>query len=340
MNLNRKLVAAALPLLVAVIWTIAKLGWLGVVLAAAVGAIGWIAYRWAVQRQPAEDNSHTSLLTTSGLPTADETVFLELSATVHWNAVKPETYHGDLARELVLRQAREVTSRWRPIQYSLAQHELAARIGRPEAETPGELEVWATDVLLTLPEAVQQHLAKLDEAHRDGLLWEVSAVNETRIRTYLREDALRTPASAVVWWLSQHEGSVERAVELADVLTRLSRLATGEPAADGAVDLESLIEAIENLAEQARKPAAHSLAEAFEQTGLTDLATALRDKYKLPTLRPIVDHPPDSEPPEPSRETPASAERWPAPAPQTAAAANGRASVEGPPTSDGARTEG
>ncbi|WP_405060376.1 hypothetical protein OG474_01700 [Kribbella sp. NBC_01505] len=299
MTIHRKslsIAVAVVPLVAVAVWLIVELDWLGILLAAVL-AIGCLAvYRRAgAQLFAGTTTSASSELSTSGLPTADETVFLAVSATVHWQAVKAESYHADLAREFILQQAREVTGKWRPAQHSLAQHELAAKVGRPSTLDTGELEVWATDLRLVLPEAVEQHLAKMDEAHRHGLLWEVSAVNENRRRTYLRDDALRTPASAVVWWLAQHDGSVERAVDLAEVLTKLSQLANGGNESDGsAVDSQQLIDAIEKLGQSARRPAAHNLAEAFDQAGVPAVALALREKYNLPTLRPIADATPAS----------------------------------------------
>lgn len=294
MTVNRKTAyatAISLPLTAVLVWLVVRLGWIGVILSATIAIVALIAYRKAAEGPAVGEavEPALSLLSTSGLPTADETVFLELSATVHWQAVRPQSYHADVARAFVLEQAREVTARWRPAQYSLAQHELAARVGRPLKEDSGEVEIWATDVQLELPEAVQQHLAKMDEVQRDGLLWEVGALNETRVRTYLREDALRTPASAIVWWLARNQGSVEQAVGLADVLTKLSNLATGQDEADGAAEVQLLIAAIQKLDYEARRPAAHDLADALDQADLHTLAKALRDKYNLPTLRPIVD---------------------------------------------------
>lgn len=294
MTVNRKLfhtVVVLLPLLAVAVWLIAQLGWVGTLLSAAAAIAGLVAYRKAGSRSPVEDPSEASSspLSTSGLPTADETVFLDLSATVHWQAAQAQSYHADLARALVLRHARDVTSKWRPAQYSLAQHDLAARIGRPEVDASGDLEVWATDVRLDLPEAVQQHLAKMDEAHREGLLWEVDALNQSRIRSYLRDDALRTPASAVVWWLARNQESVQRAVELSDVLTKLSQLATGQTEPNGAAEVQLVVDAVQKLDESARRPAAHDLAAALDQAGMSSVAKALRDKYNLPTLRPIVD---------------------------------------------------
>ncbi|MFB6726691.1 hypothetical protein ACFCV3_41360 [Kribbella sp. NPDC056345] len=285
------LAALLVPLVAMAVWLIVELGWLGAVVSALVGLGCLTAYRKAGGNLFAGTTAASSSeLSTSGLPTADETVFLAVSATVHWQAAKAESYHADLARAFILEHAREVTGKWRPSQHSLAQHELAARVARPSAVEAGELEVWATDLRLVLPEAVEQHLAKMDEAHRDGLLWEVSAANENRIRSYLRDDALRTPASAIVWWLAQHDGSVERAVELAEVLTKLSQLANGgSDLLDGAVDVQQLIDAIEKLERPARRPAAHNLAEAFEQAAVPAVALALREKYNLPTLRPIAD---------------------------------------------------
>ncbi|MFC9691490.1 hypothetical protein ACFTSF_23255 [Kribbella sp. NPDC056951] len=294
----RAVVIAAIlvPWTAFVVWLSVVLGWLGAGLSVVLTIGCVVAYRKAGGQLFADVSAASeSELSTSGLPTADGTVFLKVSATVHWQAAKVESYHADVAREFVLQQAREVTAKWRPAQYSLAQHELAARIGRPATADGGDLEVWATGLRLELPEAVEQHLAKMDEAHRHGLLWEVGAANENRVRSYLRDDALRTPASAVVWWLAQHDGSVERAVELAEVLTKLSRLATGASETDVSAESQHLIEAIQKLEEPARRPAAHNLADAFEQAGVPVVAQALREEYNLPTLRPLADPPPSGD---------------------------------------------
>ncbi|HZX09192.1 hypothetical protein [Kribbella sp.] len=279
-------------MLLVLVWLIVQLGWIGVVLSLLISVTSLFVFRRA-SPVPAEEAVEPpfSQLSTSGLPTADETVFLDLSATVHWQAAKAESYHADVARAFVLECARQVTSRWSPGQYSLAQHELAAGIGRPRIEPTAELEVWATDVRLVLPEAVRQHLAKLDEAHRDGLLWEVSALNESRVRTYLRDDALRTPASTIVWWLANNQWSVEQAVGLAEVLTRLSHLATGNNEPDAVPAVEPLVNALDDLDDAARRPAANDLAVTLDQSGLPDLAKSVRDRYNLPKLHSVGEEP-------------------------------------------------
>jgi hypothetical protein len=291
MSANRKLACTVAVLLVSVVavWLLLQLGWGGVLVLVAAVIGGVVAQRRLAARRPIGESLETTSLVASGLPTSDETVFLDLAASVHWRTRASESYHPELARAFVLEQARHVTSIWAPAQYSLAQHELAARLGRPQPGASGQLEIWATDVRLELPEAVQQHLAKMDEAQRRGLLWEVDALNETKVRTYLREDALQTPASALVWWLARNQDSVERAVELIDVLTKLSLFANGRKAADDAAEAQLLIGAIERLDESARRPTAHGLAEALDQADLPDLSKALRDRFNLPTLRPIVD---------------------------------------------------
>ena len=163
MTVNRKLAFAAclgLPLVAVLVWVILALGWIGVLLSIVGLALAVTLRTLAVKRSPAvvEPEVNVSPLVTAGLPTADDQVFLNLTATIHWTAGSAEPHHVDLAREAILRRARAVTKGWQPAQMSLAQHELAARVAVPEATNA--LSVWATDVKLELPVAVQQHLAK------------------------------------------------------------------------------------------------------------------------------------------------------------------------------------
>jgi len=285
MTTNRKLaIAGCLGLLLLAVLVIVALGWIGVLLGLVGLALAVTLRTLVVKRSPAvaEPEANVAPLVTAGRPTADDQVFLNLTATIHWTAAGGESHHVDLARDAILRRARTVTQRRQPAQMPLAQHELAARVAVPEAAQT--LTVWATDIKLELPAAVQQHLAKMAEAHRDGLLWQVGLENERRIREYLRNEALKSPDAAVVWWFARNQGSVERAVELADVLTQLSDLATGRAHSDDAPNAHSLISAIAKLAPTAQRRTADELAETLERIGLAADAIALRQRFEVTHL--------------------------------------------------------
>lgn len=285
--------AVGLSVLAGAIWLITELGWIGAVLVLSGVGVGIVGVRTITGRHvtgAAGQDELSCSLSTYGLPSQRENIFFELSASVHWNPTGPAEGQEEVARQVIVSRAREVTAGWKPEQVSLAQQELAALFATPLRDPADQLGVWATDVRLELSDADREVLAETAKADREAAAWEAGMANERRARAYLREDALKTPDAAIVWWLARNQGAVEKAVDLADVLTQLSNLATGRARADDdSPDARRLIAAISQLDAATRRRTADEFADALEQIGLTAEAAALRRKFQVQPLNQVVE---------------------------------------------------
>lgn len=164
------------------------------------------------------------------LPSAVPDYDFLFSATVRWVPLDdadraPQFNPGGLAVEAVLLRAREVTARHEPGRSTLVQHRLNGALGSMEPDPSGRVLAMAGDVSLALHETDQQRLRKLSNVRKDEEVWEHERNYERSKRSYLGDDVLKDPGSAVVWWLSRNEEQVERAVERIGLLARLSAAA-------------------------------------------------------------------------------------------------------------------
>ncbi|MGW2628633.1 hypothetical protein ACWC2K_04780 [Streptomyces chattanoogensis] len=155
------------------------------------------------------------------------------SATIRWRHAGGLTTvsHGNpasVAVTSILRRVQETAATEHPNRCGFLQHWLESTLGAPMADESGLVTAYATDVRLTLSLADQQRLDELDALRKSVGTWEGRRQHERNRRSYLGEDVLHTPGSAVVWWLSRHEDEIERAVEMIGPLTCLSAAANDE----------------------------------------------------------------------------------------------------------------
>ncbi|MFF9592787.1 hypothetical protein ACF1FX_26810 [Streptomyces sp. NPDC014646] len=152
------------------------------------------------------------------------------SAMVRWRTT-PEyipASHGNpagLAVATVLQRVRGVVAAEQPSRCEYLQHWLEGALGSPVTDDAGLVSAFATDVRLTLNHTDQQHLDALHEQRKSESTWESRREHERNQRAYLGRDVLRSPGSAVVWWMTRHEDQIERAVEMIAPLTCLSAAA-------------------------------------------------------------------------------------------------------------------
>jgi hypothetical protein len=287
------LAAVALALGAALLWSIGWLpAWLGiVVLLASIIVAGRLAVRsyyatgLAVPGGPAS----TSAIEGMSLPSASDSRFV-FSATISWSRLRsgavtharPET----IAADAILARAIAVTTDFRPEDAMLVEHRLAAWLGAPEPDRSGDLAAWATDVRLSLPEKDERHLASMSELRRREDAWEVQRRLERKIRAYLRDEVLSTPGSAVVWWLARHQDEVEKCVGLVESLSRLSKVASDDPAAIPSLaalpqdDVRTIRETlIESVDVSQRQFMAAELANLLDSFGNADLAAETRRHF-------------------------------------------------------------
>lgn len=159
------------------------------------------------------------------------------SATVWWRPIPNTTglMHADpasLAIETVLTRARELTEREIPERLDLVLHRLNGALGTQIRDTSRLVEAMGGRVELRLSEDDRNRLGKLSEVRKTEEVWERERRYEQNKRAYLGEDVLKSPGSAVVWWLARHDDKVTEAVDLIGPLAQLSAAANDEAVDD------------------------------------------------------------------------------------------------------------
>jgi hypothetical protein len=153
-----------------------------------------------------------------------------LSATVHWY-VSPYTptmlhaYPSGLAVAAILGRAQEVSRQEHPSHGDGARYRISSALGTPELDATGRVVAYATDVTLHLAEEDRDRLRELAQYRKAEQVWEHQRRYERNRRAYIGDEVLRTPGSAVVWWLALHVEEVERATTMISPLVLLSAAA-------------------------------------------------------------------------------------------------------------------
>ncbi|MGP9017335.1 hypothetical protein ACT1U9_02865 [Streptomyces sp. BR1] len=166
----------------------------------------------------------------------DEYPFL-FTATVRWRTRTDPltTSHGNpgaLAVTSVLRRVEQYTAAEHPSRADFLRHWLEGPLGQPVQDESGTVTAYATDVRLHLRQGDRRHLEEVEEHRRNVGSWEQQREYERSRREYFGEDVLRSPGSAVVWWLSRHEDEIDRATDLIGPLSCLSAAANDEKIPD------------------------------------------------------------------------------------------------------------
>jgi len=172
------------------------------------------------------------------VPTASTNYEFLLSATVHWrpSPTAPvgitSANPGTLATNAIIDRATKQTGIENPVDYVQAQYRLAAVLAVVHDDPSGQLKVWATDVTLSMHAGDLDRLRRRDELNKQRELWEQQREIEREVAAYFGEEVLRTPGSAVAWWMAQrherrHE-EIERAVDLIGPLAQLAAAANNE----------------------------------------------------------------------------------------------------------------
>ncbi|WP_086170625.1 hypothetical protein [Streptomyces pharetrae] len=244
------------------------------------------------------------------LPSLVEDYDFQFSATVRWRpldiaADAPVVNAGGLAVDAILDRARHITAQAPPHRSSLTQHQLNGALATMLPDPADRVVAMAENVQLSLTESDQERLTKLASVRKDEALWEHERRWEQSKRAYLGDDVLRTPGSAVVWWLAKNDEQIDKTVSDIGLLAELSAAANDAPAPedfhrfvpglaeqldhDGPQDdgmqsgprtpeddAENLLRAAQLTARDSRRPIfAKRVAEAARAADLHDLAEAL-----------------------------------------------------------------
>ncbi|MDX3090115.1 hypothetical protein PV620_18625 [Streptomyces sp. ME02-6978a] len=168
------------------------------------------------------------------LPSSTEDYDFLFSATIRWvpQEAMPDPLvvnAGGLAMDNILERARRITEKFPPHRCALVQHRLDGELAMLAPDASGWVTAMAEGVRLRLEDADRVRLEKLATVRKDEALWEHERKWEQNRRAYLREDVLKTPGSAVVWWLSRNDEQIDKAVADIGLLAELASAAHDQP---------------------------------------------------------------------------------------------------------------
>ncbi|MFF2616441.1 hypothetical protein [Kitasatospora sp. NPDC058046] len=183
--------------------------------------------------KPAEPPWEKTRVAGVALPSLVPDYDFHFSATVWWRPIPNLTglVHADpagLAVETVLERAREVTACEIPGRLDLVQHRLNGVLGTQSQDRSGLVEAMGGRVELRLSEDDRHRLGKLSEVRKTEEVWEHERRHEQSKRAYLGDDVLKSPGSAMVWWLARHDEQIREAVDLIGPLAQLSAAANDQ----------------------------------------------------------------------------------------------------------------
>ncbi|WP_399087796.1 hypothetical protein ACGH2B_11845 [Streptomyces sp. BBFR2] len=152
------------------------------------------------------------------------------SATVWWrplgnDAGPAQPGLADLAESTVLSRAQAVVGREDPEQWEAVHRRLQGELGFRQNDPSDLITVLADGISLTLDEDDRLRLEKLSQLRKDEEDWERNRHFERSRRAYLGDEVLKTPGTAVVWWLARHDERVKDAVNMIGPLAQLSAAA-------------------------------------------------------------------------------------------------------------------
>ncbi|PJN25033.1 hypothetical protein [Kitasatospora sp. CB02891] len=155
---------------------------------------------------------------------------LRFSATVRWRPSRPhQAYvHANLAAaavDTVVARARQLAAGEHPGRTDLAAYRLNGALGTPVNDSSGLVTVMAVAVMVTVTEEDRVRLENLASLRKTEDAWEQQRQHERNRCAYVGGEVLKSPGSAVVWWLSRHEDQIEQAVSLIGPLAELSAAA-------------------------------------------------------------------------------------------------------------------
>lgn len=167
-------------------------------------------------------------LTETALPSSASGYDFVFSATVRWCADGEPEHSGaqtrtrGIAAASVLQRAQRITRTQEPGCAGVVRYLLEAELGVPVRDPASPVTAFATDVTVTLAPADAERLEQLAGMRKADGQWRERQRYESTRRAYLGDDVFTSPGNALAWWLSNHEDSIEMAVDMIGPLARLS----------------------------------------------------------------------------------------------------------------------
>jgi hypothetical protein len=173
------------------------------------------------------------VLTEIELPTTRPDYPLIFSARVVWQPIPQppgEPPHADLAavaRHSVIERASSFVREREPSDLDVARSALAAQLGGMQPDPTGRVRAQAANVALVLRDDDLERLRAEADRRKNGLAWQQEQDCKRNVMDYLQGDVLTSPARALVWWMAEHPGDIQGAVDRVGQLTRLSAVSQG-----------------------------------------------------------------------------------------------------------------
>ena len=283
------------------------------------------------EREPAQaaEPLLEEVLTEVELPTARPDYAVIFSARVNWQPIPQpadEPPHADLAavaRHAVIERAASFVRDREPSDLGVARSALAAQLGGMQPDPTGKVRGQAANVALDLRADDVQRLRAESDLRKSDLAWQQDRDHKRNVMDYLQDDVLTSPARALVWWMAEHPGDIQGAVDRVGQLTRLSSVAQGrgDPSAAGPQlvpspgarpaehrDLTATRDLLSELfpkSQDKREFFARELARLADEAGEADYGRRVRQNFGLtPRVTETAPYPDDREPPDPEDEPP------------------------------------
>lgn len=173
------------------------------------------------------------------VPSAAAEYEFSFSCTTYWTAVGLPSRRddlGELAITTMLKRARRVLALVEPTEEAVAKHEVTNALQLAQPDETQQIRVWADNIQVRLPEVYMRRAEQRAELRRQQEIADLERQLEKDFRAYLSEDALATPGTATVWWLSKNPTEIEQCVELYQTLRTLSDAANDRIRPDSASD--------------------------------------------------------------------------------------------------------
>ncbi|MFG2228086.1 hypothetical protein [Streptomyces sp. NPDC048644] len=179
---------------------------------------------------PAEPPYRETQLRDVPLPSSMAGYDFLFSATVWWRLLREQPGAADgqlssLAAAAILDRARAITRQEDPGRSDFVRYLLEGALAAPGFDASARVTALAAHVTLVLAPADRDRLQELATLRKAEEAWEHQRQYERNKRAYLGDEVLRTPGSAVVWWLARHDDEVEKAVEMIGPLAQISAAA-------------------------------------------------------------------------------------------------------------------
>ncbi|MFJ2114305.1 hypothetical protein ACIOEX_20840 [Streptomyces sp. NPDC087850] len=183
-----------------------------------------------VPETPAEPPYREFYLSEVMLPSSMADYDFIFSATVWWRPAQgysrtSDSYLPNLARASILNRARAITGQEHPSRSEFVRYLLDGALGSPGLDESASVTALATDARLDLAHADRERLQEIAGLRKAEQAWEQQRQYERNKRAYLGDEVLKTPGSAVVWWLARHDDEVEKAVEMIGPLAQIAAAA-------------------------------------------------------------------------------------------------------------------